>query len=148
MCLVEELNFNVFYIPLRLEDHLSGRRSCPIPLSIVFPTSQHGMIHFTSLKGCRCHLRYKQPRIWEDAGCQGKMQISFHPFGLLCPPSASPSMPQNSWDPALGRLLLLLGSGGGCQLAGVVSGCGFCSVTGLGNTTSASGTQASGEELL
>lgn len=105
LCLVEELNFNVYYIPLCLEGQLSGRRSCPFPLSTVFPTSQHGVIHFTSLKGCRCHLRYKQPRIWEDAGCQGKMQISFHPFGLLCPPSASPSMPQNSWDPALGRLL-------------------------------------------
>lgn len=38
-CLAEELNFNVYYILLCLEGHLSGRRSCHIPLFAVFPTS-------------------------------------------------------------------------------------------------------------
>lgn len=79
------------------------------------------------------------------------MQISFHPFGLLCPTPVPAPRCQSLRLPGMHHLATSCCSwaaAGESQLAGVVSGCVLCSVMGLGNTMSASGTWTSSEELL
>lgn len=126
-CLVEELNCNVHYTPLCLQGPLSGRRSCHIPLFTAFPTSS------TAPAWCDpFHL----PEGLRGGSCN---------FLSCCAPSASPSIHQagakasdflgsSTWQlPALAGLLWgNVSSLVSCQVV-------FCSVTGLGNTTSALG---------
>lgn len=119
-------------------------------LSSPHPTlTQHAVIHSTSLKGCTCHRRYRQP------GGE-RCRFPFIPLACCASPVPPPRCnelepkPQTSWDPALGHSLLLLGCSREmpARLTGVTSGCVFRSVAGLGNTTGALGTRMSSEELL